>query len=158
MKLINEISKFTCALSLALSCLLAPSLVHANEFDLSKQCQQVNLQDAKIQHSVCYQYIAGFLDGAVLTDSTIMLGLSKYPEMSVFSERAIQTRLGKYRAPLPDTYLADFCLPEQTDRQTVISELISLWQSGESKSGNSAKIIYSLIKQAYPCPEDLDQK
>ena len=58
---------------------------------------------------MCQLYIAGFLDGALLTDSAIIDSLAT--SQSDFFERAYRTRLGAGRAPPPPTLLAEFCLP-----------------------------------------------
>jgi hypothetical protein len=80
-----------------------------------------------VAKSVCYQYIKGFMQGAVRTDGQIMRDLEQSQGVSNFSQRTIRTRVGNTRASDADTYLAKFCLPDaDVDHAEVINVAAAL--------------------------------
>jgi hypothetical protein len=123
----------------------------AKDLDLSEACQQFKQEQQLPAESLCYQYIKGFLDGAVLTDTEIMQTLAKLPNMSAFSQRVYRTRVGKTRETAPDTYLAHFCLPDDDINEQVILSIVDSINNG--KLGAEIDSIYNIVKANFPCPE-----
>ncbi|MFT4940236.1 MAG: hypothetical protein ACI88A_003288 [Paraglaciecola sp.] len=107
-----------------------------------------------IAKSVCYQYIKGFMQGAVLSDGQIMRGLEQSQGLSNFSQRAIRTRVGNTRASDADTYLAKFCLPDaDVDHVEVINVAIALTDQSVTQQ-QFASEVYTALKKAYPCADN----
>lgn len=104
--------------------------------------------DASAQHA-CDTFVEGFLAGALLTDAAIIESLEKSEEGSGFMARAYRTRLGKSTAPA--TYFASFCLPDKT-LQALVAE-IRADMSDLDPARPLGEVVYSVIKQRYPCPE-----
>ncbi|GAC32983.1 hypothetical protein [Paraglaciecola polaris] len=103
------------------------------------------------EQALCYQFINGFLQGAVLTDSQIMRGLEEGDALSTFAQRAIRTRVGNSRATDADTYLAHFCLPTaDIDYATVVSVAKALPKERSGQAG-LANEVYVAVKKAFPC-------
>ena len=113
-------------------------------------CQNVDEQKNS-NTATCFQYVQGFLDGALLSDAQIISNLSTSPEMSNFAERAMRTRLGQRRGELPATYLANFCLPETTANDEVVFQVVDALKKLEDKTLIDAELIYSTIKNEFPC-------
>jgi hypothetical protein len=124
------------------------------DFSLLESCKDIAATPIEQHHSQCFQYIQGFLDGALLTDSTIMQGLKKQPKMSDYSERVFRTRVGKTRDAIPDTYLADFCLPDSKVTDEVVLKVIDGFNKIATKSEPMADQIYSSVKASFPCPRE----
>ena len=101
----------------------------------------------------CRHYVAGFLDGALLTDTAIIDSLTRSrAEWSTFMERAYRTRVGTLRAP-PPTYLADFCLPPNADVDEVASHVSNALGEHLDPAKSLQQAVYSTIKSLYPCAE-----
>ncbi len=98
----------------------------------------------------CGHYVAGFLDGALLTDEAVLVRLSQDGH-SDFMERAYRTRVGESRAPLPATALADFCLPDgvSTDEasRSVVDALLQSAGTGRTLQDR----VYAAVKRLYSC-------
>ncbi|WP_166426009.1 Rap1a/Tai family immunity protein [Paraglaciecola sp. 20A4] len=125
-----------------------------------QSCQVLKSESANQQNikpspsSTCYQFIKGFLHGAVLTDTQIMRGLEDNKGMSSFSQRAIRTRVGKSRATDAETYLAKFCLPDaDVDHDVVVSVLNALPNELNHRQTVESEV-YEAVKKAYPCEEN----
>lgn len=102
----------------------------------------------------CVDYITGFLDGALITDTAIVDTIStEKGGWSAFFSRAHATRLAS-RPPPPATYLADFCLPGGSST----SDLAKLVQQtlGETTLDDDAlsKYVYESVKILFPCETD----
>jgi len=100
----------------------------------------------------CQAYISGFLEGALLTDNTIVEHVTARDKTySSFSERAFRTRVGTPRDKLPDTYMADFCLPADSNVESVVTELAARLAVTDAKQATMAEAVYDRIKADYPC-------
>lgn len=98
-------------------------------------------------------YIAGFLAGAALTDGAIIDSISTGNE-SEFIQRAYRTRLGKEHPSVQPTYLAEFCIPEGTPENTLISNISAqLKQTTMPADTQRDSLVYSAIKTIYPCED-----
>lgn len=119
-----------------------------------KSAAGLQISSNEAAQSVCYQYIKGFMQGAVLTDSQIMRGLEESQGLSNFSQRAIRTRVGNTRASDTDTYLAKFCLPDaDVDHAEVLKVAIALTDQPVAQQ-HFAGEVYTALKQAYPCADN----
>lgn len=123
----------------------------ARDLNLSEACQEFEEERQLPAESLCYQYIKGFLDGAVLTDTEIMQTIGELPNMSAFTQRVYRTRVGKTHKPVPDTYLAHFCLPDEIISKEVIMNIIDSVNNG--KLSAEVDSIYNILKTNFPCPE-----
>lgn len=104
------------------------------------------------EDSVCFEYINGFIDGAVLTDRAIIENLTQEEkQFSNFFERAYKTRVGNKRKTLPPTYFAKFCLPEDQSRKAVVEQLIHEFDADVMTQQSFSKTLYDTLKRVYSC-------
>lgn len=102
----------------------------------------------------CRFYIAGFLDGALLTDTAIISSLMAVEpgsdsSSSDYLARAYRTRVGELRGNPPPTALAEFCLPPDLTIDAAAAAVLPLL---DSASGNSLQeIVYAAVKNRFPC-------
>ena len=118
-----------------------------------QSCQALRENAGSAQQSVdsCYQFIRGFLYGAVLTDSQIMRGLENKKELSEFAQRAMRTRIGNGRTTDSDTYLANFCLPNPEIDQEAVLAVVNFLPDTFERSQTLGEVIYQAVQSAYPC-------
>ncbi len=136
--------------------LLGWSFLHAEtaEEALVKSCSGYITSQVIPEDSVCYEYISGFIDGAIITDSAIIENITKEKkEFSSFFQRAYKTRVGGKRKPVPPTYYANFCLPEDQSRKMVIEELIHQLDSEIINKQSFKQTLYETLKRVYKCEE-----
>lgn len=98
-------------------------------------------------------YIKGFLEGALLTDSTILAALeSVEPEHSSFFLRAYRTRLGiGADSIVPSTFLARFCLPAAKNVEQLAGSLAEKLMKNDTASGSPDERLYAYLQADYPC-------
>lgn len=114
-------------------------------------CEDVAKVTKNVDTSTCFQFVTGFLEGALLSDEQIMTNLGSSKELSDFAKRAMRTRVGQQQKVLPSTVLADFCLPDTTVSDDVVLNILESLKQVEDKSTISSTMIYSIIKREYPC-------
>lgn len=117
----------------------------------STACQNVADVNENVETSTCFQFVTGFIEGALLSDEQIMTNLGSSRELSDFTKRAMRTRLGKQSEPLPATYLADFCLPEPKADDDVVLTVLDALKQVEDKSRIDSPMIYLILKRDFPC-------
>jgi hypothetical protein len=116
-------------------------------------CSDAQNGGTETSRAVCHAYIEGFLDGALVTDTAIVRNVSGEEDIfSNYTLRALRTRVGEVRAPLPATFLADFCLPEEVERRAVVTDLAEELASLDYTAEPITEAVYRQIKQSYPCP------
>ena len=113
-------------------------------------CENVTEVKENVTTSTCFQYVKGFLDGALLSDAQIMKNLDQDKDMSGFFDRAFKTRVGKTRGDIPDTFLADFCLPESTASDEVVLTILSALKKIKVKNDITAEMIFENVKREFP--------
>ncbi len=130
------------------------SSVHAESAEeaLVKSCSHLIDSEVIPEDSICYEYINGFIDGAVITDRAIIENITKEKqEFSSFFQRAYKTRVGGNRGTLPVTYYAKFCLPEETSRKVVIEQLIHELDANIISKQAFKQTLYETLKRVYSC-------
>jgi hypothetical protein len=116
-------------------------------------CSDAQNGGSDTSRAVCHAYIEGFLDGALVTDTAIVKNVGGEEDIfSSYTLRALRTRVGQVRAPLPATFLADFCLPEEVGRSTVVTDLAEELAVLNFAAEPITEAVYRQIKQSYPCP------
>jgi hypothetical protein len=122
----------------------------------SDACQNVSEVTQNVTTSTCFQYVKGFLDGALLSDEQIIKNIGE-DESSGFFDRAYKTRVGKIRAgaKVPNTFLADFCLPETNATNEVVMHVLEALKKIKVKSEMTEQMIYENIKREFPCARSL---
>lgn len=100
-------------------------------------------------------YVSGFLAGAKLTDGVIIKRLnsfSKNGDASSFVKRAFATRVGEREKPVPATYYAGYCLPENISEKAAVNAIIKhIESSGDSNNLEKGDVVFLAVKQLYPC-------
>jgi hypothetical protein len=109
------------------------------------------------EDSICYEYISGFIDGAIITDNAIIENITKEKkEFSAFFNRAYKTRVGNTRKAVPATYYANFCLPEEQPRKVIIEELIHQLDAEIINKQTFKQTLYDTLKRVYKCETPTD--
>lgn len=98
----------------------------------------------------CHFYVAGFLDGALLTDTAIVDSLSGEPA-SEFLTRAYRTRVGEMRAPPPATALAEFCLPDGVSVDDAATQVVQTLADVGDGADSLQDRVYATVKRLFPC-------
>lgn len=124
--------------------------------DMNQMCAETNTKSSTVFITSCYQYIRGFLQGAVITDTVIMEQVDKSAFKSSYENRAYRTRVGIERTKTPATLFAGFCLPDDNVTHEVVLELLQRVQehfkaAEEIPSDPLSEHLYALLKQGYPC-------
>ena len=98
----------------------------------------------------CRHYIAGFLDGALLTDTAIITSIEQ-SQVSDFLARAYRTRVGNTRRQKPPpTFLAEFCLPPGVSIDDAARQVhLAMRPLGEDAS--LQEHVYETVRQVFPC-------
>lgn len=126
-----------------------PSLYsHASATDA---CENVAKVTENVATSICSQYIKGLLDGALLSEAQNIKNINVDDKVSTFSDRAFSTRVGKIRTTEPDTFLADFCLPESVANDDVVMKVLEALKKVKVKSDITAELIFENVKNSFPC-------
>ena len=123
---------------------------HASATDA---CENVSSVKQNVTTSTCFQYVKGFLDGALLSDAQIMKNINEDAKGSEFSDRAFSTRVGKTRGEvaMPDTFLADFCLPNSAASDDVVLTVLEALKKVKVKSDITAEMLFENVKKEFPC-------
>jgi hypothetical protein len=113
---------------------------------LNQAC--IDRQASSQQQRICEGYIAGFLEGALLTDSAIVNNF--LDEKSSFFQRAYRTRAIRGKDVLPPTYLAQFCLPtSSTAEQT--TQIMAALDDQALQQKPLQHVVYETVRKLYPC-------
>jgi len=139
--------------SLTLVLLSGVVVAENDEEALIKSCQQYIKADDLPEDSVCYEYINGFIDGAVITDTAIIENIAAESEMqgSDFFRRAYKTRLGDRGKNPPPTYFAKFCLPEAVTRHDIVRTLVQSLDGNALSKTPFREQLYTALKKVYAC-------
>jgi hypothetical protein len=139
--------------ALALLALAHGQAVNAWSDHVVAACSDAENGGTETSRAVCHAYIEGFLDGALVTDTAIVRNVGGEEDIfSSYTLRALRTRVGEVRAPLPATFLADFCLPEGIERGAVVTDLAGKLAALNVTAEPITEAVYRQIKQSYPCP------
>lgn len=117
--------------------------------------EDVGLREActakNLSSDACRFYVAGFLDGALLTDTAIIRSLTTDgdADTSDFLARAYQTRVGHLRGGAPATALAEFCLPPELTIDDAAREVLPLLRTDPDTTLQEA--VYAAVKTRFPC-------
>lgn len=149
-------TKRTIAMLLAIFALnLSPASLANNTKQESLQACTAKAGDKVSGMLSCQQFVAGFMQGALLTDAAIIARFSTDSALSDFANRALETRVGGRLKSLPVTYFASFCLPKERAYTELISQLTAQMMSSSDSSEAPGQRLYSLLKQQFPCSADL---
>ena len=111
-------------------------------------------RDAAGGSLACRAYLAGFLDGALVTDTAIAEhAVADEDFLGAFTRRAFRTRVGNPRFAPPATAMADFCIPDDVPRQDLIAQLSRELAAMPVDDAAFADAVYQLIKARLPCPD-----
>lgn len=123
--------------------------------EIYQLCQNTDANSNAVTSTGCYQYIQGFLQGALITDAAVIKNIESSQFESRFANRAYRTRVGNTRDSIPATQYAGFCLPEDKVSNEVIMTLIHDIQDHsleDRKILEFPTLVYELLKQRYSCP------
>ena len=124
--------------------------------ELKDHCKVLPAAPESTDGQYCIRYIQGFIDGAVATDSRVMLNLeSEYEREETYTERAMRTRAPSRRVSERAAVYAEFCLGDPVSLAEVVKKVVSsLGKSHTSDSELTAReAVYAALRAHYPCPE-----
>jgi len=102
--------------------------------------------------AICQAYTKGFLDGAIITDAAIVTSEPEADSQeSSFFKRAYLTRVGASSRALPATALAQFCMPDATERTQVVATIANAIPIEPQPGSDVAQSLYNTLKTAFPC-------
>lgn len=104
---------------------------------------------AKDNRDVCKNYILGFLEGALITDTAIIESLEDEP--SGFMKRVYKRRSYYLKDSPPATFLARFCLPAPLEKTIVVNNIFNDFLKQRKNERDIDKDIYDVFKRKYPC-------
>ncbi len=123
--------------------------------NLVELCQNTNVNSGAVSSTGCYQYIRGFLQGSVITDTAIINKIKGSEFESAFANRAYNTRVGNTRDSIQATSYAGFCLPNDQATNDVVIQLLKDVQSSLREQSEDEptvpKRLYELLKARYSC-------
>ena len=123
--------------------------------DMNQMCAETNTKSSTVFITSCYQYIRGFLQGAVITDTAIMERVNNGAGQSSYENKAEEMEQSK----MPVTLYAGFCLPEDNVTHEVVLDLLKSVQerflaASDIPENPLSEHLYALLKQRYPCKGD----
>ncbi len=148
---------FAAALALLLCIAIAPRLGAVETLsaaDLAELCAAE--AEAEADGTIngfgsCRNYILGFLEGAIVTDPRVAMGVADQIESEdSFQARAYRTRLGRDLVRLGPSYLAGFCVPDSAPLRTITSRVVDALPSTPSDEP-ARELVYRVLKSDYPC-------
>jgi len=125
--------------------------------ELISHCKAFPDQADSIDGQFCIRYIQGFIDGAVATDTRVLLNVeSEHNHKETYTERAHRTRSAKDRA----ARYAEFCLGDPVPLREVVEKVvIDLSQRKYTGEGVEAgTVVYASLRKNYPCKKSATKK
>lgn len=126
--------------------------------EIYQLCQNTDANSNAVTSTGCYQYIQGFLQGALITDDAIIKNIESSQFESRFANRAYRTRVGNTRDSIPATQYAGFCLPNnEIIHEVVINLLLDMQKSLHNHQEVEIvlpALLFKLLKQRYICGEE----
>ncbi len=127
---------------------------HATQKALFKQCSTAAKDFSQAKSNACYDYIDGFLSGAVLFDELMLSHLKQehsHGKLSEFFQRAHRTRVGSAVVDPSDYIIAPFCLPKTASHDPVIAEILNQLPNTINDKHTLNESITNTLINNYPC-------
>ena len=126
--------------------------------ELASHCDRLAAEPDGADAQYCIRYIQGFIDGAVATDVSVMLGIETEPQAGeTFSQRAKRTRAPSRVDHIRAARLAGFCLgdplPLREVVNLVVADLVKL-DLGETPEAPAREAVYESLQNHYPCTDE----
>lgn len=128
---------------------------------MNQMCADTNANSSAIYITSCYQYIRGFLQGAVVTENAIARGFITGEFDSAFVEESVKaTQLkgnSQWRSAVKMSGYTGFCLPTEAVTHDVVVSLLKGVQGKfrqlEDKIPNNplSEHLYELLMERYTC-------
>lgn len=118
--------------------------------ELVSHCKVLPAQTESLDGQYCIRYIQGFIDGAAVTDTRVLLNIeSELDRTETYSERATRTRSARDRA----ARYAEFCLGDPVPLREVVEKVVNdLKQREYTEEGvEAASVVYASLRMNYPC-------
>jgi len=118
--------------------------------ELVSHCKAFPDQADSSDGQFCIRYIQGFIDGAVATDTRVLLNVeADHNHKETYTERATRTRTARSRAAV----FAEFCLGDPVPLREVVEKVVNdLSQRKHTEEGVTASAaVYASLRKNYPC-------
>ncbi|GLP96287.1 hypothetical protein [Paraferrimonas sedimenticola] len=121
-------------------------------FTSTDSCDLAKLSNSEAVDQPCFQYVKGFLEGAVVTDAATLEGIkAERGFTSNFSKRAFSHRVGGEHEGVPATYFAQFCLPGDRVTDDTVMQILKLLPTKASSRDPLKEQVYDIIREEFPC-------
>lgn len=126
--------------------------------ELISHCALMETQPTGADAQYCIRYVQGFIDGAVATDTRVMLNTEAGADQEEsFSERAKRTRSPSRADQFRAARLAGFCLgdplPLRDVVDRIVADLVEL-DVGDSANSPARESVYRSLRKHYPCTSE----
>ena len=123
--------------------------------ELASHCVLYPKSPDSIDGQFCVRYIQGFIDGAIATDSQVMLNVEAdiLKDKETITERALRTRVATQSSQQRAEQYAEYCLGEEIELLEIVNKVVeSLVARGEIEPTILARrLVYGTLKKNYPC-------
>ncbi|HHJ19642.1 MAG TPA: hypothetical protein ENJ84_07425 [Gammaproteobacteria bacterium] len=121
---------------------------------LARHCAAYPDTPEHLDAQFCIRYIQGFIDGAIATDTQVMLNLeAEYNIKETYAERAMRTRIPNRKKQARAARYAEFCLGEPLQLRDIVEKVVTeLNQRSHIEAGILARAaVYGVLRKHYPC-------
>lgn len=146
-------------LSIVVTCLiLIPTIVLADfKSDIITSCSAYQQGHDKSEINACKLYIDGFIDSSLLTKDGAVRPQEmidrQHKEPSDFLKRAFRTRVVNYSSYLKTHKDYQFCIPLETDRRKVASDVAKSMDINQLSSMSLKEVLLETLIAEFPCPK-----
>lgn len=149
----SRLSIYASLLAFACSSVPAWAVAPVLASDLAREC--ASGYSAEDVPERCAIYIAGFLDGAVSTDTRVAENVAdEIDRDETLTQRAIRTRVGERMRRFGPSVYAEYCIGDPVPIQEVIALIRSDFDAKPPSSSDLARdSVYSVLRKNYPCRE-----
>lgn len=122
--------------------------------ELALYCKAHHEKQGNNNAKFCVRYVQGFIDGAIATDTQVMLNVEKeFEKKETFTERAMRTRMPSRGYPEKRaTIYAKFCLGNTIELKNIVDNVANDLMSNRQMDTLLARdVVYDTLKKHYPC-------
>ena len=122
--------------------------------ELASHCVAYAETPESLDAQFCIRYIQGFSDGAIATNTQVMLNAeAEKKTKETFTERAMRTRKSRGTKQGRALQYAEFCLGKTIKLKEIVSKVAkNLEQRKKIEDSILARaVVYGILKQEYPC-------
>ena len=151
----HRLSEFIAGIAL-LASPAATAVEALTSAELASHCLYLESDPSGVDGQQCIRYIQGFIDGAVATDSRVMLEAeNELQGKESFSERAARTRVPSLLDRTRAAQFAGFCLGDPLPLRNVINTVVNDLKIMPTNRGPepAMETVYASLRKHFPCQQ-----